>query len=104
MTVDAKTQGQMDSLLDLLEDASTRFLDTIMAIPVGAEFSVNDIRASLDRYAVPEKSRAGLFVVAVARGLMKPLVVDVAGRQVPVTVDSTGASAHRAKVKVYVRT
>lgn len=102
--VDAKVQGQMDSLLDLLQDSTDCFMDTITAIPVGREFSVNDIRESLDRYGVPEKSRAGLFSKAMNAGLIKPLVVEAGGRLIPVTVDSTGASAHRAKVKVYIRT
>lgn len=102
--MDAKTQGQLDSLLDLLEDPREAFFDSIEAMPTGREFSVNDVRAQLDRFEVPQKARAGLFAAAMARGLIRPLTVTVGALTVPVTVDSTGPSAHRAKVKVYVRT
>ena len=100
---DAKTQGRMDSLLDLLADTQEAFMDLVRAMPAGREFSVNDLRAQLDHYGIPEKSRAGLFLKAVRAGLISPLTVTAGGRTVPVTVDSTGGSAHRAQVKVYVR-
>lgn len=102
-SVDAKRLGQEQSLLDLLMDPREAFFDTIQARPVGSLFSINDIRKTLDAHSVPDKSRAGLFSAACSAGLIEPYEVFIDGRKVAVSVDSTGPSAHRAKVRVYRR-
>lgn len=106
MTADliaAKREGQMASLLDLLEDPVEMFLDLVRALPAGHEFSVNLLRTRLDEYGVPEKSRAGLFAKACGLGLITPLTLASGDRAVAVTEPSTGRSAHAAHVRVYRR-
>lgn len=99
----AKHEGQMESMLDTLEDPIAAFMDVITVQPIGSQFSVNRIRARLDTYEVPAKARAGLFAKACKAGLIEPVTVTVDGREVPVTERSTGTSAHAAHVQIYRR-
>lgn len=99
----AKREGQVLSLLDLLEDPVEMFLDLIRALPLGHEFSVNLLRSQLDDYSIPDKSRAGLFSKACSLGLIVPLNLISGDREVAVTEPSTGRSAHAAHVRVYRR-
>lgn len=101
--VAAKREGQMLSLLDLLEDPVEMFLDLIRALPLGHEFSVNLLRSQLDDYGIPDKSRAGLFAKACSLGLIVPMTLAAGSREVAVTEPSTGKSAHAAHVRVYRR-
>lgn len=99
----AKHEGQMLSLLDLLDDPAEAFMDLVTVIPVGTEFSVNRIRSKLDAHDVPNKARAGLFARACKAGLIEPVTVTVGAREVAVKEPSTGTSAHAAHVQVYRR-
>lgn len=100
---DLKVQGQQDSLLDLLQDHAAAFFDVMRSIPPGTVLSINDIRGSLDAAGIPAAARGGMFAKAVKAGLLEPEVIEHAGHRIPVTVPSTGASAHAATVRVYRR-
>lgn len=94
MTAAAKVYGQQLSIDDLLTGDVDAFLDVITDVRVGAEFTVNDVRARLDAAGVPDKARGGLFAKACKAGLIRPAVIDVDGHSYPKTVPSTGASAN----------
>lgn len=79
------------------------FMRIIEALPPGREFTVNELRDQLDAAAVSNRARGGLFYAASKTGLIEPVTVTVAGREVPVFVRSTGISAHAAMVRVYRR-
>lgn len=100
----AKDHGHQLSIDDLLVDDVEAFLAVIRAVPVGSEFTVNDVRGDLDARAVPDKARGGLFAKAAKAGLIRPAVVVVDGQSYPKTVPSTGQTANAARVRVYVRT
>lgn len=102
-TLAAKEQGQQLSIDDLLVDDVEAFLAVIRAVPVGSEFTVNDVRSDLDARAIPDKARGGLFAKAAKAGLIRPAVLVVDGQTYPKTVPSTGQSANAARVRVYVR-
>lgn len=100
-----KITGQERSLLE--DDswagvARDSFLDLVRKYPAGTVFSINNVRERLDNLEVPPRSRGALFAAAIAAGLIVPLMTD--GGAVPVTVQSTGRSAHLARVRVYRRT
>lgn len=99
---DLKAQGQQDSLLGLLDDGE-RFLGIVAAYEPGTTLSVNDLRGQLDAAGIPDSARGGLFAKAVKAGLLVKETILHAGRDIAVTVPSTGLSAHAATVQVYRR-
>jgi hypothetical protein len=98
-----KQEGQERSTSGLDDDVVDAFMALVAGVPAGERVSVNDLRAGLDRIGVPERSRGGLFHKAVKAGLLTPLQVQVGRRMYPVRIESTGASAHNATVRVYER-
>ena len=101
----AKTHGQKQSTDPLSDTTRREFLRIIADLPAGSRFTANTIRQQLDDAGIPDRSRAGMFAGACTAGLCRPEMVDVDGvGEVPVSVPSTGAFAHRAMVRVYRRT
>jgi hypothetical protein len=101
--VDEKTEGQTRSGSRVPEEKVQAFFDSLRAIPVGADVSVNEVRDRLDELAIPTVARAGLFYRAACEGLIEALTLEYAGYATPVKVPSTGRTAHRALVQVYRR-
>lgn len=79
------------------------FMRIIADLPPGTEFTVNEVRAQLDAAGIPPRVRGGLFYGAGKAGLIAPVTVTVAGREVPVFVPSTGQTANAAMVRLYRR-
>jgi hypothetical protein len=100
----AKRAGQEQSI-EGREAFKARFFEVVAEVEPGTSVSVNILRAELDRAKIPPSMRGGLFYAASKAGLLKPAVwQDIFGRMVDVYERSTGASAHRATVRVYQRT
>ncbi len=100
---EAKRAGQDASLSSIDPDDLAAFLDHLAVLPAGTDVSVNTLRTWLDAVEVPARARGGLFRVAVAEGLIVPLVISDGTYTVPVRVQSTGPSARHAYVQVYRR-
>lgn len=100
---DLKIEGQTRSVSGLTDAMVDAFLSTVSRVPHGERISVNDLRPTLDEHGIPNRSRGGLFALAVSEGLLVPMEVQVGGRTYPVRIPSTGASAHAATVRVYER-
>lgn len=99
-----KTEGQDRALRAATPEDVAAFMVAVAAVPPGVEFSVNLIRARLDRAGVPVSARASLFGRALLAGLIEPVIVRGGGREQHVTEPSTGTTARRAQVNVYRRT
>lgn len=98
-----KVEGQERSMQPLDEAMVDAFMDAVGRVPAGERVSVNDMRSTLDKIGVPDRSRGALFAKAVKEGLLIPLMVRVGTGMYPVRIPSTGASAHNATVRVYER-
>lgn len=98
---DLKTQGQERSLAAVSKQTRRDFLRVITSARPGALVSVNDYRDLLEQADIPERARGGLWNLAVARGYLQ-LARHPDGS--PRLIPSTGESARRAHVRVYVRT
>ncbi|MHB1063561.1 MAG: hypothetical protein ACYC1Z_03550 [Georgenia sp.] len=96
--------GQQQSLGILLADDVANFDRIIASYPVGDKVSINLVRSQLDAVEIPESSRGGLFSRAVKGGVLAPATVVAGGQEFPIFEASTGTSANRARVRVYVRT
>lgn len=100
-----KRLGHRRSLTSVTREQVDAALDVIRAVPVGTRVTVNDIRPHLDALEFPTRSRGALFGIALAEGLIVALYLSTGGGgEAPMTVSSTGRSAHRASVQVYQRT
>ncbi|MFD6094006.1 hypothetical protein ACFWGN_17970 [Oerskovia sp. NPDC060338] len=99
-----KTTGQALAARALTPEHRALFRSLVVALPVGAQFSINDLRAQLDDANVPEAPRATLFAAAAREGLIEQVLFDDGDEEYsPKTRRSTGRSAHRARVNVWQR-
>lgn len=100
-----KTNGQALAGRSLTTEHRALFRSLVVAMPVGAQFSINDLRGQLDAAAVPETPRATLFAAAAREGLIEQVLFDDGSgdEYSPKTRRSTGRSAHRARVNVWQR-
>lgn len=100
-----KTDGQALAGRSLTSEHRTLFRSLVVALPIGTQFSINDLRTELDEAAVPEMPRATLFAAAAREGLIEQVLFDDGSgdEYSPKTRRSTGRSAHRARVNVWQR-
>ena len=96
---DLKLAGQMESLWATTPDIWADFV----AILAGAPFeqTSNDTRAEMDRKAIPESARGGLYNRALRAGL---IVRKMTSDGYPARIPSTSPKTHAAYVQVYRRT
>ena len=91
------------SLLALTDQTSRDFDRVLRSWPLGAPFTVNDLRPYLDAADIPEKARGVLFNAACRRGVIERATVDVDGQRFLLSRPSSGESAKGHAVSVYRR-
>lgn len=101
--LELKRDGQQQSLWDVTRPEIEDMRDAVLMIAPGALFTVNDLRARLDRAGVRKKVRAALLRSCVGEGLCRPEMVELNGETYQIRIPSTGKSAHAATVVVYRR-
>jgi len=94
-----KQAGQMESLWATTPDIWADFVAILADAPF--EQTSNDTRAEMDRKAIPESARGGLYQRALRANL---LIRKMTSDGYPARIPSTGTSAHAAYVQVYRRT
>lgn len=99
------TTEQQLSIFDVMDTDTSVVANAIRRIVPGTEFSINTLRAELDRAGFPDTDRQKAMRGACADGLCAVVKYwsEELGREVPKKVPSTGKSAHGASVAVYRR-
>lgn len=93
-----KAAGQMESLWATTPDIWADFVQILADAPV--EQSSNDTRPTMDRLAIPESARGGLYNRALKAGL---IVKKMTSDGYPARIPSTSPKTHNAYVQIYVR-
>ena len=94
-----KQAGQMKSLWATTPDIWADFVAILAGAPF--ECSSNDTRAEMDRKAIPESARGGLYNRALRANL---LIRKMTSDGYPARIPSTSPKTHGAYVQVYRRT
>ena len=94
-----KQAGQMESLWATTPDIWADFVAILADAPF--EQTSNDTRAAMDRKAIPESARGGLYQRALRANL---LIRKMTSDGYPARIPSTSPKTHAAYVQVYRRT
>lgn len=98
-----KRDGQDASARKVTPEMRATFFASIRALPAGQPFTANTLRAQWDADGIPLSVRAILMREARAAGLAEAVTFNMGGKELPLKIPSTGASAHRAFVCMYRR-
>lgn len=102
-TSSLKNAGQDASLREITRPEELAFRAVLEAIRAGVEFTMNDVRADLDRLEVKPTMRGALMRNAVRDGLVEQVTLRYRGEDVPVTMPSSLDAAHSDRVNLYRR-